>query len=203
MKRIHPFHSWTILAFFSLALLVPTVHQRLAAAAPENAAAASARESVAASPTVETAMKQVYPALVRIDVVMTEPSSGRMFKMRGAGSGAIISKDGYVITNHHVAGKAERLVCRLFNGDELEAKLVGTDPLADIAVLQLLPEGTKYAGKPFECAVFGDSSKVKVGDAVLSGGHEQRKTEECTDCPGVEGVVTFHLSLFLSELTLG
>ena len=180
MKRIHPFHSWTILAFFSLALLVPAVQQRLAAAAAPDLGAASAQESVEGSATVEKAMKQVYPALVRIDVVITEPSSGRMSKMRGAGSGAIISKDGYVITNHHVAGKAERLVCRLFNGDELEAKLVGTDPLADIAVLQLLPEGTKYAGKPFECAVFGDSSKVKVGDAVLAMGSPGGMTQTVT-----------------------
>ena len=84
---------------------------------------------------IERAIARVYPALVRIQVVAVEPSAGRLEKMQEAGSGAIIRKDGYIITNHHVAGKARRLVCRMPDGEEIEASLVGTDPLAYIAVL--------------------------------------------------------------------
>ena len=62
---------------------------------------------------IDRAVEGVYPALVRIHVVSTSASGGRMRKLRGSGSGTIISADGYVLTNHHVAGRATRLLCRL------------------------------------------------------------------------------------------
>ena len=61
---------------------------------------------------IQSAIAKVYPALVRINVVLAYPSEGRLSKEEGAGSGVIISKEGHVITNHHVAGKARRTVCR-------------------------------------------------------------------------------------------
>jgi S1-C subfamily serine protease len=90
-----------------------------------------------ATPGIDHAIASVYPALVRIQVVMTSPSEGRIQKMEGSGSGVIISPEGYVITNHHVAGHSARLVCRLADRQEIDATLVGTDPMADIAVLKL------------------------------------------------------------------
>ena len=51
-------------------------------------------------------------------------SSGRMMKSRAAGSGVIISADGRVVTNHHVAGKATRITCRLHDGEEVMADLL-------------------------------------------------------------------------------
>ena len=86
---------------------------------------------------VVRAIARVYPALVRVEVVSEEASGGRMEKARGSGSGTIISREGHVLTNHHVAGKATRLICRLADGREIPARLVGTDALSDIAVLQL------------------------------------------------------------------
>ncbi len=82
------------------------------------------------------AIEKVYPALVRIYVVAEEPSGGRMERRRAAGSGVIISNDGYVVTNHHVAGNAVRMTCTLADGEEVEAARVGTDPLADICRAQ-------------------------------------------------------------------
>ncbi|SVE16670.1 uncharacterized protein METZ01_LOCUS469524, partial [marine metagenome] len=86
---------------------------------------------------IQLSVKKVYPAIVRIHVVAENGSGGRMKKSRGSGSGVIISKQGHVVTNHHVAGKSTRLTCRLHDGQELEATLVGTDTLTDLSVLRL------------------------------------------------------------------
>ena len=85
---------------------------------------------------VEAAIAKVRPALVRIHVVSTDYNDGREIKYQAVGSGAIITEDGYLITNHHVAGHATRMFCTLWNREEVEAELVGTDPLTDISVLE-------------------------------------------------------------------
>ena len=94
----------------------------------------------------------------------------------GRGSGAIITKDGYLITNHHVAGHATRMFCTLWNREVIEAELVGTDPLTDISILKLKPE------KPmkFEPVSFGDSSKLRVGDYVLAMGSPMALSQSIT-----------------------
>ena len=83
------------------------------------------------------AVENVYPAIVRIEVVSEQGSGGRMMKSRSTGSGVIVSKDGQVVTNHHVAGKATRITCRLHDGEEVLADLLGADPMTDLAVLLL------------------------------------------------------------------
>ncbi|MFH0793664.1 MAG: trypsin-like peptidase domain-containing protein, partial [bacterium] len=113
---------------------------------------------------VDAAIAKVKPALVRIHVVESDSSEGRRVKHEAAGSGVIVSPQGYVVTNHHVAGKAVRIWVTMPNREELEAKLIGTDPMADIAVLKIQPD------KPtsFTFARWGDSSKARVGDPVLA-----------------------------------
>lgn len=106
------------------------------------------------------------PALVRIYVVMESPSGGRMEKQRGAGSGAIISAQGHVVTNHHVAGNASHLLCTLADHTEVPATLVGTDPLSDIAVLQL--DLSMLQDRQLPVAHWGDSDRLAVGDAVYA-----------------------------------
>src|SRR5678810_1299590 len=59
---------------------------------------------------VDDAIAKMRPALVRIRVVSTDYREGRELKMQAVGSGAIIRKDGYIITNHHVAGHGARLL---------------------------------------------------------------------------------------------
>ena len=125
---------------------------------------------------VDTAIARVKPALVRIRVVSTDYNEGREVKSQSVGSGAIITKDGYLITNHHVAGHATRMFCTLWNREVIEAELVGTDPLTDISILKLKPE------KPmkFEPAGFGDSSKLRVGDYVLAMGSPMALSQSVT-----------------------
>jgi len=115
-------------------------------------------------------MEHVFPALVRIFVVVQEPAGGRMQRIQAAGSGTIISPQGYVVTNHHVAGNACRIMVNLANHEEIEATLVGTDPLADIAVLKLRLDTRKDSAAPLPVAAWGDSDALRVGDAVLAMG---------------------------------
>jgi len=112
------------------------------------------------------AVDAVRPALVRIHVVSADYQQGRAMKVESYGSGVIISPEGYAITNHHVAGEAEHIVCTLADRREVEAKLIGTDPMADIAVIKLISTDSK----PFPFAEFGDSSKLEVGDRVFAMG---------------------------------
>lgn len=119
---------------------------------------------------VDQAVEKVYPALVQIHVVTVDYQEGRELKYESFGSGAIISKDGHVVTNHHVAGKARRIHCILANKEELPATLVGTDALADIAVLKLDLARRKDQAAALPVAEFGDSSKLRVGDRVLAMG---------------------------------
>ncbi len=112
------------------------------------------------------AVEAVRPALIRIHMVSADYRQGREVKMESYGSGVIISPEGYAVTNHHVAMEAERIVCTLADKREAEAKLVGTDPMADIAVIKL----SSPDGRPFPYAEWGDSSKLEVGDRVFAMG---------------------------------
>jgi len=171
--RFHFSHRWCL----PLSVLI-----LCAAAAPAETAGATGGEapvqtSLTARNRVEVtdaaiqrAVDAVYPALVRIHVVFEEGQRGRMEKNRASGSGAIISEDGYIVTNHHVAGRATRIVCRLSNREEVDAELIGTDPLSDIAVLKLDLSTRRDPGAKLVVARFGDSDELEVGDVVLAMG---------------------------------
>lgn len=124
---------------------------------------------------VDAAVARVKPALVRIHVVSTRYAEGRELKYQSVGSGAIITPEGHVITNHHVAGHATRLVCTFTNKDEIEAELIGKDALTDIAVIKL-----NAPGRTFPTVEFADSSKVRVGDQVLALGSPMALSQSVT-----------------------
>ena len=113
-----------------------------------------------------SAVAAVRPALVRILVAEADYEGGREGKTEAAGSGVIITPEGYVVTNHHVAGQSKRLICTLADRREVEADLVGTDPLTDISVIKL----RGAAGETFPFAAWGDSSTLNVGDRVYAMG---------------------------------
>ena len=81
------------------------------------------------------------------------------------GSGFVIKDSGIVITNNHVIQNAEGIFVKFTDGKEYEAKLVGTDPVSDIAVLKIKSD------KKFPAVKFGDSNKARVGDWVLAIGN--------------------------------
>jgi serine protease Do len=148
-------------------LLFPVVLvTRLALAAPAEHAAVLPHTD----PVLERAISRVYPSLVQIHVLSAYSEGGRERKFQAFGSGAIISADGYVITNHHVVGKATSIRVILPTFEELEATLVGTDPLADIAIIKLDLSARPAGSSPLPVAHFGRSSALKVGDTVLAMG---------------------------------
>jgi serine protease Do len=116
------------------------------------------------SAAVEAALAKVAPSLVRIHVVSIDYQDGRELKREASGSGTIISPEGHVVTNHHVAGRTRSIMCTLATREEVPAELVGTDPLSDIAVLRLRPAKPRK----FPTASFGDVSKLRVGERVLA-----------------------------------
>ncbi|MBA1322448.1 DegQ family serine endoprotease [Pseudomonas plecoglossicida] len=89
------------------------------------------------------------------------PRGDRQREAQSLGSGFIISSDGYVLTNNHVVADADEIIVRLSDRSELQAKLVGTDPRTDVALL-------KVEGKDLPIVKLGDSEKLKVGEWVLA-----------------------------------
>lgn len=92
--------------------------------------------------------------------------SGRMgqFVTEGAGSGVVISTDGYIVTNNHVIDGASKITVRLKNGTAYEAKLVGRDSKTDIAVLKINATG-------LQPAIYGNSESLVVGELAVAIGN--------------------------------
>jgi len=116
------------------------------------------------------ARDRVYPATVRIDARRSEFVSGERRRLGGTGSGVIFDEQGHVLTNYHVAGRADELTCVLYSKERVRAKLIGGDPWTDLAVIQLDPDEVNRKGATFSPATFGDSDKVQEGDSVLAVG---------------------------------
>ena len=93
-----------------------------------------------------------------------------MMKSRATGSGVIIDESGLVVTNHHVAGKATGISCRLHDGEEVMADLLGADPMTDLAVLRLRIGERSSKALPLTVAKFGNSDQVRVGDTCFAMG---------------------------------
>lgn len=81
------------------------------------------------------------------------------------GSGFVISEDGYIVTNNHVIEGADEISIEFFSGKTLDAKLIGTDPKTDIALLKV------DSTEPLPHVNFGDSNVMRVGDWVMAMGN--------------------------------
>jgi serine protease Do len=88
----------------------------------------------------------------------------RMPREHGIGSGVIVSENGYILTNNHVVENADKVEVAMDDGRKFEAKVVGTDPKTDIAVVKIEATGLPYAP-------LADSDKIEVGDVVLAVGN--------------------------------
>lgn len=78
-------------------------------------------------------------------------------EVRSLGSGFLISSDGYIVTNDHVAGNASKVVVTLTNGEKYNAEIIGSDPVSDVALL-------KIKGKNLPFLTFANSDEVIVGE---------------------------------------
>lgn len=115
--------------------------------------------------TYATIAAKVKDSVVEITTEMAVNSTYfQQFVESGAGSGVIISGDGYIITNNHVIESATKITVRLTDGTEYEAKLIGTDAQADIAVIKIEASNLTFA-------VIGNSDKLVVGEEVLAIGN--------------------------------
>ena len=136
-------------------------------------------------PTLAPVVEKTRPAVVNIattghiDVqkhpLLNDPFFKRFFEGYGdipqrretksLGSGVVIDADkGYIVTNHHVVEGAQEIAITMHNGHHFKAKLIGTDPEADVAVLQADIEG-------LQAIPFGDSDKLRVGDFAVAIGN--------------------------------
>jgi serine protease Do len=152
--------------------------------------AAEKTASVDFSTAITRVAKQAIPAVVHIEVTEKQevanpflpfekdpffrhffgsPNMPKKFKreLKGLGSGMIIDAQGHILTNHHVAGGATKIEVLLSSGNRYPAKLVGTDPKTDLAVIKIV------AKEPLPHVTFGDSDKVEVGEWVVAIGAPQ------------------------------
>jgi serine protease Do len=97
----------------------------------------------------------------------------RQFRQMGQGSGFLISKDGYILTNNHVVGDADKITVKTHDGREFLAKRIGTDPKSEVAVI-------KIEGDRFPYLELGDSTKLDVGEWVIAIGNPFGLSETLT-----------------------
>jgi len=114
---------------------------------------------------IERAKEKVFPTLVYVKPIREDYSEGKKQRVVVSGSGVIISPDGYVVTNNHVAEKAVEIRCVLFDNTMLKADLIGTDKDTDLALLKLKPE---TPGTTFPYAALADSDRVVEGRFVMA-----------------------------------
>lgn len=110
-----------------------------------------------------------------------------MLQEQGSGSGAIISADGYIVTNQHVVNRADEIAVVLSNAEILTAELVGEDELTDLALL-------KVEREQLPSLALGDSSKTRVGETAIAIGNPLRYFQQTATggiISAVERQVTF------------
>jgi serine protease Do len=128
------------------------------------------------SRTFISVAKQIKPAVVNIDVVEKTKRSSIQIpdnfpqipgfpqqprRQKGTGSGVIISADGFILTNNHVAGNADQITVKLADGRELKARVVGKDTETDLAVIKIDAQNLPFAK-------LGDSDKLEQGEWVIA-----------------------------------
>ena len=112
--------------------------------------------------------KEVYAmnvnACVGIATQITTNVWGQVASASASGSGFILTSDGYVVTNNHVVEGATSVTVKLYNGEEYDAEIVGTDEMNDVALLKIDATG-------LQAVTIGDSDQIEVGEEVIAIGN--------------------------------
>lgn len=138
------------------------IYQEVSSTSSAGSVATDSSSSSGAMSVQEVASK-ASPSVVEIVVSATESGYGmfgQSYTSEGAGSGVIISSDGYIITNNHVVEDADKISVTLYDGTSYDAELIGTDSKSDIAVIKVNADG-------LTAAVIGDSDSIQVGDTAV------------------------------------
>ena len=144
---------------------------RLAVLATAVAATACAvpgdyRYSVSRQDDVASVFARVHSSVVTLRTLSTGPtveSWGAVVTEAGVGSGTVISRDGKILTAAHVVQTADEVLVEFFDGTSIPARVVSSDPVTDLALLQLSqPVPAKIAVSPL-----GDSSQTRIGSQVF------------------------------------
>jgi serine protease Do len=167
----------------------PTVAAVQPASAAVTAPATPLPSAADLSTAIARVAKENIPAVVHIDVTQGQEVSNpfqpfqndpffhfffnnphrmpRKFKreLRGLGTGMIMDSEGHILTNNHVVGGADTIQVLLADGRSYKAKVVGTDPKTDLAVIRI------KADEQLPHVTFGDSDRMEVGDWVVAIGH--------------------------------
>ncbi len=115
--------------------------------------------------TVEEIADMASPAVVAIGTKALQETIMGYQTVMAAGSGVIISDDGYIVTNNHVVEGSTETTVTLASGEEYEAVIIGTDPTTDLAVIKIKAD----VALPY--LTFGDSTKLQVGETVVAIGN--------------------------------
>jgi serine protease Do len=166
----------TVIGLGSIGLSGVSAYAGYSAAKSNNASSSTTVvEKVTASNTGSTSVTvsdvsgvvaQLRPTVVEITTQTVSSSGyfGQETVATGAGSGVIISEDGYIVTNNHVIEDAQSITVKTVDGTEYEAELVGTDSQTDIAVIKVNAENLTPA-------TIGDSDAIQVGEPVIAIGN--------------------------------
>lgn len=187
MKR-HVESTWRMIPVICLAIAV-AIGITATCTTAESPVAVGTAEKTRPPVDLSTAIIQVadkaIPAVVHIEVTMSrevtnpflpfegDPFFRRFFgvpkmppkykqQMMGLGSGMIIDAQGHILTNYHVVGSADKIEVVMADGSRHTAKLVGTDPKTDLAVIRISASGN------LPTVTFGDSDRLKVGEWVVA-----------------------------------
>ena len=119
---------------------------------------------LSALPSIADLVDRMEPAVVSIVVVSIEAGRFGSNRVVGSGSGVIFREDGYILTNNHVIDGAQEIHVTLFDGQEMEAEIVGTDRPTDLAVIRIDQEG-------LSTIPLGGPSQVRIGEWVVAIGN--------------------------------
>lgn len=147
------------------ALIASNLNQEQQSQQTSGAPAQEVNTVTSGANTVEQVVEKTADSVVEINTEMVTAQMMGQYVSEGAGSGVIISKDGYIVTNNHVIEGAEKITVRLKNGNTYDAQLIGRDEETDIAIIKI------EATEDLTVATLGDSSSLKVGEMAIAIGN--------------------------------